>query len=376
MLTVEQRYERFMVSERNVVLIVVVEYEQRLWFHFLPADFGDANENGGVGPFHLKQINGGEEIHEFLETISPMVNRALVIDAVGDIGKIGPTFFIRGGTDGITEGVDEFGVALEVLAGLEVGVRLGLVGFLFGGCRFCWFWFFQIDEARAGVDKGSRSFLLAESEHLLAIGAETLDEWREVAVRGNEAKSMEILGIEQVHCIDDQRYVRGILPFDEIEGLHRLDGIFMQHFDPSAKIRLGPVTISTTDVDHTMSGEFRKDEVDFCRRCIVGIYQEGDAVGVGCCHFSEYLLGELQIKKHKTSQRFTCGTGHFSGPPEPQIQVVKCKRLKSLTSPGSPMNHPSTELEKPAELHGLRESSTSVPDHGEGFCWSLSGKLW
>ena len=61
----------------------------------------------------------------------------------------------------------------------------------------------------------------------------------------------------------------------------------MQHLDPAAEIGLGPVAIGAADVDHAVGGEFREDEVDFPGGRVVGVDEQGDAVGVGGCHFKE-----------------------------------------------------------------------------------------
>jgi hypothetical protein len=121
--------------------------------------------------------------------------------------------------------------------------------------------------------------------------AEPLNERREIAVRGNQVESVELFGVKQVHGIDHQRHVSGVLALHQIEGLHWLDGILVQHLDPSGETGLGPVAIGAPDVDHTMVGKFGENEVDLCGRGVIGINEQGDAVGMGGVHGFRLMVG-------------------------------------------------------------------------------------
>jgi hypothetical protein len=70
----------------------------------------------------------------------------------------------------------------------------------------------------------------------------------------------------------------------------------MQHLDPSAEVGLGPVAISAADVDHTVSRELGEDEFDFPGRCVIGIDEQGNAVGVAGIHEigRRVKLGEME----------------------------------------------------------------------------------
>ena len=81
---------------------------------------------GGFFALHFEEVDCRKQIDQFFEAVGAVVEGAFVVDAVGDVGKIGPALLVGGGFDGIAEGVDEFGVALEVLAGLELGLGFGL----------------------------------------------------------------------------------------------------------------------------------------------------------------------------------------------------------------------------------------------------------
>lgn len=111
-------------SERNIDLFLGW---QGFYFHLFSAHLGDAHRDQrvGVGFFalHFEQVDRLEKIDEFLEAVSAVIEGALVVDSVGDVGKVRPAFLVGGGFDGIAEGVDELGVALEVLVGLELGFR-------------------------------------------------------------------------------------------------------------------------------------------------------------------------------------------------------------------------------------------------------------
>lgn len=66
---------------------------------------------------------------------------------------------------------------------------------------------------------------------------------REVAVRRNQTKTMKAARVEQVHGIDDERRVGGILACGVAELLHWLDCHFVQHFFPAFEVRRGPVAV-------------------------------------------------------------------------------------------------------------------------------------
>jgi hypothetical protein len=61
--------------------------------------------------------------------------------------------------------------------------------------------------------------------------------------------------------------------------------------------------IRAADVDDTMGGEFREDEVDFGSMRVVGVDEKSDAVGMSGSHFEKYGEEGFQIEHRKTSRR-------------------------------------------------------------------------
>src|SRR5690606_4857393 len=103
------------------------------------------------------------------------------------------------------------------------------------------------DELVAGGDEGLRRLLLAEAVHLGARFAQPRGERREIAVGGYEAIAVHVAGVQQVHRIDDQRRIAGILAARVAELLDRLDREAVQVLLPGAESRGGPVAVGALD---------------------------------------------------------------------------------------------------------------------------------
>ena len=77
----------------------------------------------------------------------------------------------------------------------------------------------------------------------------------EVAVRRQEAEPVHLAGIQDVHCVDDQRGIRTTLAGSMPELLDGLDGAFAERVDPSFEMRRGPVSIGPPQRGGSMAGE-------------------------------------------------------------------------------------------------------------------------
>src|SRR5208282_36225 len=88
---------------------------------------------------------------------------------------------------------------------------------------------FGVDKAVAGVDEGFGRLFLAKTIDSEAILSDTSGKACEVAVAGDKAKASQFPRMQQIHCVDDQRTVAGILPDSVTELLNRLDRMLRQH---------------------------------------------------------------------------------------------------------------------------------------------------
>ncbi|MNQ46790.1 hypothetical protein D3C85_606160 [compost metagenome] len=134
---------------------------------------------------------------------------------------------------------------------------------------------FGVDELVAGGDEGLGRLLFAEAVDGQAFLAQARGQAGEVAVAGDQAEAVEAPGVEQVHGVDDQRAVGGVLAPGVGELLDRLDGVVEQHLLPAAQLRAGPVAIDALDAGHAVFGDLFEQAFDDGGRRIVGVDQNG-----------------------------------------------------------------------------------------------------
>ena len=68
-----------------------------------------------------------------------------------------------------------------------------------------------VDKSPACLAETLRRLLLAETEYVDALLANTGREPGKIAVGGNQAETVEPAAVQQIHRVDDERDVRGIL---------------------------------------------------------------------------------------------------------------------------------------------------------------------
>src|SRR5690606_21518819 len=99
------------------------------------------------------------------------------------------------------------------------------------------------------------------------------------AVGGDDAEAVDQAAVQQVHRVDDQRRVGGVLAGGVGELLDRLDRQALQVLLPAPQVGRGPVAVCTLDrggaVARNLGEEFG------CDRClrVVGIDQDRELVG-------------------------------------------------------------------------------------------------
>ena len=132
------------------------------------------------------------------------------------------------------------------------------------------------DEALAGDTEGFRCLLFAHADDDLAGLAKPCRQFVEIAVAGDDAEALHIACVEDIHGIDDQPDVGGILPRCVV-GLHdRCQGVAGGTLHPGVKPVLGPVTVHAADRDLPVFGEFTEDPGYIAGTDVIGINEQCD----------------------------------------------------------------------------------------------------
>ncbi|MNN05854.1 hypothetical protein D3C81_1186270 [compost metagenome] len=148
---------------------------------------------------------------------------------------------------------------------------------------------------------------------------------REVAVTGDDAEPVEAARVEQVHCVDDHRAVRGVLAHGVAELLDRLDRVRQQSLLPSGQVGLGPVAVDALHGGHAVLGHFGQQAFHDGGRRVVGVDQhsQGRALARGICHVS---IGGLRCSRRRPERAAAAAwmqrSVHAGGPPLREITGV------------------------------------------------------
>src|SRR6266403_3937361 len=89
-----------------------------------------------------------------------------------------------------------------------------------------------VDEAAARLPETLRGFLCTETVDVGALFAQPRGEPGEIAVGRHEAKAVEPSAVQEVHRVDDQRNVGGVLALGVGKLLIGVDGVLLQDVDP------------------------------------------------------------------------------------------------------------------------------------------------
>src|SRR5205807_7857775 len=82
----------------------------------------------------------------------------------------------------------------------------------------------------------ARRLLLAETIDRKTILSDARGKACKVAITRNEAKAPQFPRVQQIHCVDDERAVTGILTDCITELLDGLDRMFEQHCAPAMQV--------------------------------------------------------------------------------------------------------------------------------------------
>lgn len=132
-----------------------------------------------------------------------------------------------------------------------------------------------VDEAAAGVAEAFGRLLLAETVDIDTLLADTGGQAREVAVGGDQAEAVEAAAVQQIHRVDDQRDVGGVLAGRVGELLLGNDGMAGQKIRPALGTGGGKVAIDAANAGFAELGDLLEQAIRDLRRRVVGIDQDG-----------------------------------------------------------------------------------------------------
>ena len=155
----------------------------------------------------------------------------------------------------------------------DLELRSGLR--LIGGCG--WEQVLGIDEPPAGLPETFGRLLLAEAEHVDALFADAGGKPCEITVGRNQAEAVETAAMEEVHRVDDEGDIGGVLPRGVGELLLGDDGVLGQEIGPCLRAGAGEVAIDAPDAGLADLGDLLEQTVRDLRRGVVGIDQNGKA---------------------------------------------------------------------------------------------------
>ena len=116
-----------------------------------------------------------------------------------------------------------------------------------------------VDELVAGGDEGLGRLALAEAEDHLAVLAQPHRYPREVGIARDDAEAVEVLGVQEVHRVDNHRAVGGVLSGSVRELLDGLYGELEELVLPAAQVSARPIPVDALDARYAIFGDLGKE---------------------------------------------------------------------------------------------------------------------
>src|SRR5690606_38018629 len=135
----------------------------------------------------------------------------------------------------------------------------------------------DVDELVAGGNEGLGGLAFAESVDRQSLLADARRQAGEVAVAGDDAEAVQVAAVHQVHRVDDQRAVGGVLAGGVVELLDRRDRGGEQSVLPAAQVARGPVAVGAADAGVAVLGDLRQQVRQLGRVAVVGVDQDREA---------------------------------------------------------------------------------------------------
>jgi hypothetical protein len=141
-----------------------------------------------------------------------------------------------------------------------------------------------VDEPATGLAEALRGLLFAEAVDVDPLFADPRGQAGEVAVGGDQAEAVEPARMQQVHGVDHQGDVRGVLAGGVGEVLMRHDRVGGQDVGPAFQTRSGEVSVDPPHAGLADLGDLLEQAGGDARRGVVGVDQDGEAGRAGFGH--------------------------------------------------------------------------------------------
>ena len=203
----------------------------------------------GASFIYVKKLRCSNQVAQLLVTIVAGIKLwRLVGNMLTHLAQIGPAVFAGGILHSVSQKINQGCVLVEITS-------------VFLSPRTGWFIFAEylgIDKLVAGADKRFRRLFFTKAIDYQARLANPRGQACKVAVARDDAEAIELLRIQQIHRINDQRAVGGIFPDGISELLNRLDCLLQKNVLPSPQIRSGPIAVDAPDTGNTVLGNLRE----------------------------------------------------------------------------------------------------------------------
>ncbi|SOE06297.1 hypothetical protein SAMN05518800_6934 [Variovorax sp. YR752] len=142
---------------------------------------------------------------------------------------------------------------------------------------------FEENKLIASSDEWFWRLALAKAIDHLPSFSHTRRQASEIAVARNDAETVHIARVKQVHRINDEGRVRGVLTLRIGELLDRLDRVAMQMRLPAGQVGSRPVPVRTFDRRCPVLCDLLEQFLDDRRGCVVRVDQYRQACGICIC---------------------------------------------------------------------------------------------
>ena len=146
----------------------------------------------------------------------------------------------------------------------------------------------QDREAAAGLAEAFRGGRAAEAENVQALFADAGGQAGEVGVAADEAEAVHVAGVQQVHGVDHQRDIGGVLArcphAGDSELLLRDQRVARQCLVPAGQPAIGEIAIDAAHDRLATLGDGGEQLIGDARRDVLGVNQHSEAGARGWRH--------------------------------------------------------------------------------------------
>ena len=213
-------------------------------------------------------LSAGQRAELGEAVVARVERRVGLAQVVPDLAEGGPPVVLRGGLDRRLQDHAQVGQRRGLLASdlRRPSSGTGRLEHL------------EEDEPVAGGLERRRRTAPAQAVDGLAGLAQPGREPGEVGVAGDDREGVEVAGVEQVHRVDDQRGVGGVLAHGVGELLDRLDRVAVELVLPADEVLRRPVAVGALDRRDAVARELLEDGGGVGGGRVVGVDQDGHAI--------------------------------------------------------------------------------------------------